>query len=121
MSREEFLTNRLRERGVELEALREEYNELMESRDSALKFIGDLGAELVNTGMPAGDRTVILANVRQLISAKRSWWNQAIEQAALRAESVYRCSSSATIERDMANRLCPRIAQDIRTLKDERA
>lgn len=36
--------------------------------DDAVKFIRVLGEELVNAGMPAGDRTVILANIRGLIA-----------------------------------------------------
>jgi hypothetical protein len=38
-------------------------------RDDAVTFIRVIGEELVNAGMPAGDRTVILANVRKLCAA----------------------------------------------------
>lgn len=40
---------------------------LQQRLDEAISFIGTLGEELVNAGMPGGDRTVILANIRQLI------------------------------------------------------
>jgi len=42
-------------------------DELARERDEAVKFIRVLGEELVIAGFPAGDRTVILDNIRDLI------------------------------------------------------
>jgi hypothetical protein len=36
----------------------------------AVTFIGKLGEELAKAGMPAGDRTVIMANVRRLLDIR---------------------------------------------------
>lgn len=46
-------------------------NEKQVALDYANDFIGILGEELVSAGMPAGDRIVILANVRKLIKERR--------------------------------------------------
>jgi len=42
-------------------------DELARERDEAVKFIRVLGEELVLAGFPAGDRAVILSNLRELI------------------------------------------------------
>jgi hypothetical protein len=44
--------------------------EVTTERDNAVRWIGVVTEELVNAGFPTGDRTVQLANIRQLI---REW------------------------------------------------
>ena len=42
-----------------------------EVQQDAVAWIRVVGEELVNAGFPAGDRTVILANIRKLIAERR--------------------------------------------------
>jgi hypothetical protein len=52
--------------GQKLDTAIRERDEARAERDASVRFIAVLGEELVLAGLPAGDRSVILANVRAL-------------------------------------------------------